>query len=77
MTGLHSNLQTLFVWIVGFGVGIGIVAALKAGRITTAILMFLGLAIAAAFVFVSVPQMATFGHSTWSLLSNLMSGKVA
>jgi hypothetical protein len=77
MTGLHSNLQTLFVWIVGFGVGIGIVAALKAGRITTALLMFLGLGIAAAFVFVSVPQMAAFGHSMWALLSNLTNGKVA
>jgi len=76
MTALHSNLQTLFVWIGVFAAGIGIMFALKAGRLVTALLGFLGLCLAAAFVFATTPQIKTLGASTWKIVTAIFSGHI-
>lgn len=76
MNNLHSNLQTLFVWVGVFAAGIGIMFALKAGRLATALLGLIGLCLAAAFVFATLPQVRGLGTATWGIVTGILSGKV-
>lgn len=76
MNNLHSNLQTLFVWVGVFAAGIGIMFALKAGRLATALLGIIGLALASAFVFASTPQVRALGAATWGIVTGILSGKI-
>ena len=76
MANLHSNLQTLFVWIVVLGAGASIIGLFRAGRVTQAVMVIAATAVAAAFVFADVAQVRALGQSTWTMVTGLLNGKV-